>query len=383
MTAPLTHHDIIRHAAQLTRRGLRVNIDLSDRQARVVVFHVRQLTPAASLQECYSLSVLSDDGVELCRAVGDDSGLIATLTARADSLESLIDVFFEMDTEQLLVRGEHHALALSYTVEPLSGDVGGAHLQLQQMVGRCDQLELRTDVSTTFGMPADTVLLDGRDTHSHLKKKLANGATVPEATLAAKSLASSINNAPGHGDAHDASSVSRARFKPQDVPDDLLALLGAQWRPLIWQGGYWKTVLRQLGTEPGRSSLAREHGISAMMHLAAVKKTGPTEYHRLFAPARQRAWLRRLRPLMLLMAILATAPAFWAATKFTGFTLHPMAMGLTPLLLMGVVMMTSREFPIMELPAFPRALSARRWVFSKPDACSPASELEHTQTPQS
>jgi hypothetical protein len=56
--------------------------------------------------------------VELYRAVSDDSSLIA-LTARADSLESLVEVFFNMDTERLFIQGDHFALALSHTAPGL------------------------------------------------------------------------------------------------------------------------------------------------------------------------------------------------------------------------------------------------------------------------
>jgi len=324
-----------------------------------------------TVHECCCLSILKDKGVELCRALSDKNRLIATLTARADSLEKLLDVFFDMNNRQLLYSEDQFCIAFSYTLEPTSYGSADSQLRLQQLVARCDRLELRTDVSTTFGMPADTLLINKLDTHAHRVNTLASGATTAEASQAGRILLRSLKPESGGDGSTETESSTKSTFQKSfckaDLPEDFLALLGAHWRPLVWQGGYWKTVMRQLGNEPKRTALAREHAINAMKHITRVQKLGPAQYHKQFASPRRRAWLRRLRPLMLLAAIMATVPIVWVAMQLTGLTLHPLAMGLTPLLLMGVVMMGSREFPVMELPPLPKALREKQWALTEPD----------------
>jgi len=398
MSAPLTHHEIVKHAAPLTRLGLSVDLDNTDRQARVIAFQVRELKTQTtgmsydksvaassdlSVRECCCLSILKDNGVELCRALSDKSRLIATLTARADSLEKLLNIFFDMNSSQLLYSEDQFRIAFSYTLEPTHYGSADSRLRLQQVVARCDRLELRTDVSTTFGMPADTLLIHKLDTHAHRARTLASGSTSAEASLAGRILLSSLKPDSGSAEPMESAPDSQGTFqsglRKVDLPEDLLALLGAHWRPLVWQGGYWKTVMRQLGKEPKRTAIAREHAINAMRHIARVQKLGPSKYHQQFASARLYAWLRRLRPLMLLAAIMATVPIVWVGMKLTGLTLHPLAMGLTPLLLMGVVMMGSREFPVMELPPLPKALKPKQWALSDPASVDSRSADSNTQ----
>ena len=309
----------------------------------------------------HSLSALPDGGVELVRAVGDGGGLVSTLIARAADAGALVEVFADIPLARQLVRGDGGDTALSWTLEPSGLDSDGdgpeplaegyrARLQLQHVLAAVGPLCLSIDVSTGAGMPADVLLVTRSDWSDHLRETLASGALAPWRHPVARTL----SVAPRRPDP-EATTMLAA------LPDDVLAVLGPQWRPLVWQGARWKGVQRLIGREPGRSARASDFAAAALAHLASVIDASPSRYHERHAAARRRVWLRRLKPAMALLAILAVMPLSWLFVSRGGGEMHPLVLGLSPLMMVGVVLMSTREIPVLEIPPLPRPLAPDRW----------------------
>ena len=376
---PLTHHDVVRHAAPLVRAGLRIDPRATERTRRRIVFHPRVRSDDDTLHALHTLTVLAGGEVELVRAVADaPSGLVSTLIASASEAGPLFETFERIAPARQIRRAGDTVTAESWTLEPTSGptngpaddsDAGTARLELQQIVGRSGPLVLIVDVSTGAGMPADALLARHGDWTDHLRETLASGATVPQRQAAARHLLASLPARPAGRETPDAAALLAA------LPDDVLAVLGPQWRALVWQGTRWKGVLRLLGREPARAERASRYAREAVRHLANVAAEPPTRYHARHAPARRRVFVRRLRPAMALLAILAVMPLSWLFVARGGVEMHPLALGLTPLLMVGVVLLSAREIPVLEIPPLPRSLAEGRWtpvpVADVPDADVP------------
>ena len=359
---PLTHHDIVRLAAPLVREGLRVDLPASSREERRILFRPvsHEDEAGGTIVSRHSLSALPDGGVELVRAVGDERGLVSTLIARAADADALVDTFAAIPLARQLVREAGYSAALSWTLEPTGHDAGEApgaaeeggtaRLELRHVVGAVGPLCLVIDASTGAGMPADALLVTRSDWPDHLRERLASGALSPWRHPVARTLAAP-SRAPDAG----AGALLAA------LPDDVLAVLGPEWRPLVWQGNRWKGVQRLIGREPGRSRRVRAFAADALAHLASVIDDSPSRYHERHAGARRRVWLRRLKPAMALLAILAVMPLSWLFVSRFGAEMHPLVLGLSPLMMVGVVLMSTREIPVLEIPPLPRPLAADRW----------------------
>jgi len=360
---PLTHHDVVRHAAPLVRAGLSIDPAASDRAARRIAFHP-SVDTEGELHVLHALAVLADGDVELVRAVAHArSGLVSTLIASAADAGALVETFGRISPTRQIVREGDTVVAASWTLEPVEGHPDGeARLELQQIVGRVDPLVLIVDVSTGAGMPADVLLAATADWTDHLRETLASGATVPQRQAAARRLLATLPPAGRTAEPERSATPDPSVALLAALPDDVLAVLGPAWRPLVWQGSHWKGVLRLLGREPGRSSRAEEHVGGALVHLGTVVSEPPSRYHARHAAARRRVFVRRLRPMMALLAILSVMPLAWLLVTRGGVRMHPLALGLTPLLMIGVVLSSAQEIPVLELPPVPRALPDERWL---------------------
>ena len=229
------------------------------------------------------------------------------------------------------------------------GDI--ARLELQHVLGAVGPLCVAIDASTGAGMPADVLLVTRSDWPDHLRDTLASGARSRRGDIRSRARSVPHPRAPGE----------EARTLLAALPDDVLAVLGPEWRPLTWQGDRWKGVQRLVGREPGRSPRVRAFSRTALAHLAAVIEDSPDRYHERHAGARRRVWVRRLKPAMALLGILAVMPLSWLFVSRFGAEMHPLVLGLSPLMMVGVVLMSTREIPVLEIPPLPRPLAADRW----------------------
>jgi len=284
-TAPLTHHEIMKQAAPMTRAGFKINLSACDRSNRYIEFVALQPT-GEDLSVIHTLEVDENGKQRLCRAVVHKTGLVSTLIATVSDLETAIDTFEQIPVSRQIQQAAGYTVARSYSLEPdYRLDDNAAILQLES---------------------------------------------------------------------------SRDYATPK-IPDDILAVLGPQWRPLRYQGDHWKGVLRQLGNWKSRTTKAERYIDDALSHLHDTLSKPPGQYQDAHAQARWQVYMRRLQPVMVLIGILALMPISWLLVSSGTVGIHPLALGLTPLLMVGVVALTAREIPVMEIPPRPQTLNSSAW----------------------
>lgn len=348
---PLTHHDIIRRAAPLTRKGLKVNLAACDRAKRYVEF-VALAAPLNSAKVVHTLEVDEDNNQLLTRLVIHPQGLVSSLSAVAEDLDTAFAAFEQIPLTRQMHITDSYVTAYSYTLEPeYRGDIASASVLLQFACSQVGNVELRVDTSTGGGMPADVRISWQGVTAPYLPETLADGNNIPLDHRAAHEDRLAAFKEPIN-----ATSVPRTKF-----PDDILAILGQQWRPLRFQGDHWKGVLRQLSTHEKRTKRAEKFIDEAVQHLANTFATPSEQYQTIHKKARWQVYMRRLQPVMVFVGILALMPISWFFVSSGTVSIHPLALGLTPLLMVGVVVLTAREIPVMEIPPTPAPLPADAW----------------------
>ena len=346
--SPLTHHDIIRRSAPLTRSGLKVNLSSCDRSNRYIEFEA-QTEQDGLLTVIHALEVDEDSKQLFSRVVIHGNGLVSVLSAVVQELSDAIPVFDQIPVTRQITITDNYTIARSYRLAPdHRAGRALAILQLRYVCAYVAGLQLRVDTSTGGGMPADVWLLPQGTASAYLRNTLADGSDVPLDHRAAQQLRG------------EAMAAQTNRVLPK-IPDDILAVLGVQWRPLRYQGDHWKGVLRGLSKQETRTARAETHINEALDHLYNTLAAAPDDYQTTHAKARWRVYFRRLKPLMLLIAILMLMPISWLFVSSGTIGIHPLALGLTPLLMVGVVVLTAREIPVMEIPPRPGDLPATAW----------------------
>ena len=358
--APLTHHEIIKRAAPLTRSGLKIKLAACNRADRYIEF---EQTPGhdSTVTVLHALEVDEDSKQLFTRILVHTSGLVSTLTAIVDDLQAAIDTFNQIPLERQIQIHAQHVVAFSYLLAPVYGKRQSiAALQLRFACAEVAGLQLRVDTSTGGGMPADVRLLAQGRASAYLPEALADGTDLPLDHRAAHNLRL-------------AALSDSADIRQPDLPDDILAILGPQWRPLRSQGDHWKGVLRQLTSQEKRTAKAERFITQALEHLHNTLVDTPALYQQRHGRARWQVYVRRLQPVMVFVGILALMPISWLFVSSGTMTIHPLALGLTPLLMVGVVALTAREIPVMEIPPRPAPLPANAWdtSLSRPASQAP------------
>ena len=379
---PLTHHDIIRIVAPLTKRGINVNLSACDRAARYIEFQ-SQMSDVPESRLTYSVEVGRGNLMNVTRIVAHSCGLVSTLSAVVTDIDAVLAAFDSIPASRQLDIGDNHVLALSYTLESIKKTPSGtSQLQLRFACARVSGLEIRIDTSTGAQMPADVrIMLVGKPS-SFLRETLADGHDSPllhrsgyELVRLAGKHQSQLqqggfsSDAVGRSDPEPSAQPETVRYKQtvNKLPEDLLAVLGPQWRPLVNQGDHWKGVLRQLGKDVQRTVRAESFIQTALKHVSNTLSQPPAKFHDQFKQERWQVFVRRLKPVMVFVGILAMMPISWLLVSEGGVRMHPLALGLTPLLMVGVIALTTREIPIMEIPPRPAPLRADFWQPPNPD----------------
>lgn len=155
------------------------------------------------------------------------------------------------------------------------------------------------------------------------------------------------------GRARRSATLSLSSRQPVSLPDDLLAVLGWAWSPLVRHGAGWRGSVRVC---PGG---VEARLMQAAGHLARTLAAPPAAFHARFAPARWRVLARRSVPLglwALVLGLAGVAPELREARD----SLAPLVVLLLPPALLGLFVLTA-ESPRLEIPPAPQPLRASAW----------------------
>ncbi|ABM61044.1 hypothetical protein [Halorhodospira halophila] len=143
------------------------------------------------------------------------------------------------------------------------------------------------------------------------------------------------------------------------LPEDLLAVLGWGWRPLVWRQGAWRSTLALRRHEPRRRDDVEARTQQLVAHLAAVFAAPPSGYHRRYRRQRWAAVGRRLLPMTVFFLVLAAVPLFGVVLQEG--EMPPWLHGVPPLLAIGALLFSGTEVPLVDWPPLPRPLHATTW----------------------
>lgn len=325
---PLSHHEILRHVGPFSRRGLRVDLAASDRNARLLRFGcidhpalpgedgaaVHALPP---LREQLSLDLAQPQRPQLTRTLTGPGGLCATLTAEggdADDPGALLDQMAAVPASRQWRRDGGLVWALSHRALAGSAKRRGAPptLVLREAEARLGPLRLRLWLTGVRGYPAEIEL-----------------RTDDAAAWA--------------------------------LPTDLLAVQGRAWSRLTASanGHGWRghVALRGDGAQRGLAAEALFHRM--VQHLCQTLTEPPPRFHARHRAARWGVTLRELGPMGLGLGIVALALALRDQGGAQASMLALMANVAPPLLMM--LFFVRREMPYIGLPRVPRGPAADAW----------------------
>lgn len=339
---PLTHHEILTIVGPFAAAGRRVDLGASDREGRELAFQpIRHEGSAAGVPDCVEtlrLSLPRPGRVHLVRIVqvsgrhggetqGGKGGSGAPPTSSGDDgqgaqLEAQAEIWAESVEEawrtiSAFPLDEHFALdeygapgcgtlvAFSWALEPLP--------RLVRAEARIGERRVILDATRTPGMPADLRLTAHPD-----------------------------------GDA--------------EFPDDLVAVLGGSWRPLLSTDEGWKTTVKLPRREPGRSAVARERFLRTTEHLAGCWAGSPAEFHQRFRRARWNVFRRRTTWMQIGAVIAVILVWMFQQERIAGGGILPLWVNSVPLLLLiGAFFFWSWDVPMIEFPPIPREPGIDGW----------------------
>jgi hypothetical protein len=332
---PLTHHEILRLIEPFTRRGRHVDLAASDRIARRLLFKPvarDSETPGlAGAREVLQLEDLRPDVWRLTRTLTLADGAAATLTTEGGDLSELLDRIETVALESQFVWVGDVVLARSYRLEPTARAPGAqVMMALAAAQARLDGLALAVKISATRGYPAEIELTPEED-------------------------------------------------EPLDLPEDILAALGWDWRVLRRRGADWIGTLRAPGREPDRSRRLEAALEKAVAHLSQTLAEPPRQFHQKFARARWGVVFRRMIPLLGAIALLAGAVTLVFVDIPQDSVLAMLMFNAPPVLL--AVLFTLQEMPRLEIPKSPRPSGAGSWFPSRAADEAPETESLPTVVP--
>lgn len=323
MTAhPLTHHEIFTLVEPFTRRGRHVDLAASDRIERRLLFKPidhpgdGQTTPA--LRETLVLEHPKADRYRLTRKLAHPGGLEADLVIEGADPGVLLERAESLDPHRHFRDKPAYSIARSYRLESNLGtavdagvDAGSpTRLILTRGEARVEGLTLLMKAQTGRGMPAEVEL------------RAEDGDTIA-------------------------------------LPEDMLAVVGWDWRRLIHLKSCWRSAIKLRGKEPERSRDAEVKLTRTVEHLATTLGEPPARYHDRLVRARWNVAFRRAIPLLIGLSLIFGAPAIQYLELSEGSLIRMLIFHSPPLLM--VLFFSMREMPRIEIPPFPKPLTATAW----------------------
>jgi hypothetical protein len=310
---PLSHHEILRHVGPFTRAGHHVDLSGSDRAARTLAFKpLEHRAPSApgpgQLTERLRLD-LSGSAARLRRTVTAHSGLEATLEASGNDLAVLLERILAVPPEQHFRTAEGLLIADSYRCP----DDSGQPLKLLESLAQARGLQIGLDARTVGSEPMSVTL------------------TPPDPQT------------------------------PPELPADLVAVLGRPWKLLRYREGRWTFLLHTPTREPERSTAALQRFAHAVTHLDRVLGDAPGAFHPTYRAARWRVWARRLTPLAIAVAMLASLPLIDRYLLNDEAGMNPLIFGIPNFLIIVFIYVSRHEMPTFTWPSFPQPLAPDAW----------------------
>lgn len=324
MTAqPLTHHEILTLVEPFTRRGRHVDLAASDRLERRLVFKtIEHAAPGAAdamVRETLVLEQPKAERFRLTRRLAHPGGLEARLEVEGPDPGHLLERVTAIAPERHFRARPRYLIARSYRLDPDQDTQRipaspAARTLLLDALAKVEGLTLSLKAQTGRGMPADLELHATRDSRDGVIEQL---------------------------------------------PEDLLAVIGWDWRRLVAVKTGWRSTLRLRGREPSRSRDAEVKLTTTLEHLADTLADPPTRYHARHLRARWAVVFRRALPLLIGIALILAAPAV-QFLELSDESLIRMLIFHSPPILM-ILLFSMREMPRIEIPPFPKPLTASSW----------------------
>ena len=315
---PLTHHEILGLVEPFTRRGRHVDLSASNRIERRLVF--KPIMHTSETSACNGVSEI----LQLENPRSEVYRLIRTLTLKGATARLITD---GQNPGDLLARIE--------TVPPQRQ----FQLVADNPIARSYRLEPAADMPADGAQPMRMVL------------------TSAEARL--ENLTLALQAETGKGYPAEIELSPQPDDPPLDLPDDLLATLGWDWKVLRRRGKGWTGALRVPRREPDRSrriEIALERTVA---HLARTLAEPPRRFHERLVRERWTVVLRRMTPLLLSVALIAGGFGLMFVDIPQGSLMQMMILNSPPLLL--VLVFGMRELPRFEIPPLPRPSNAPSW----------------------
>ncbi len=324
---PLTHHQIIGLVEPFTRRGRHVDLGASNRLERCLVFKPAEKragddAPAfVDLRDTLKLENPHDGTFRLTRSLQLASGLEASLVSEGRDAGELLQRIEAVAPQRLFRAGQGYSTGLSFRLEaPAGASSDAARMILTGAVTHVLGYTLTLRPSPTRGIAADIEL------------------AAPAASAAL-------------------------------LPEDLLAVIGWDWAPLLARNAIWTSQLRVRGREPKRSAAAESKLDKTVRHLAAVLSQPPGVFHERHVAARWGAAFRRAIPWLTVIGMFAGVGAFSMQPRDENAEMSGLLVLMfhVPTVLLALAF-TMQESPRFEIPPWPRRLKASAWPVPQPPA---------------
>jgi hypothetical protein len=325
---PLTHHEILTLIGPFTRRGRHADMTASRRAERRLLFEPIEHPPPAEglpgLREVLDLEVSERGGCRLTRTLAptgrhaSEDHLRATVTVTGRDPEPLLEQIERFPLTRHFAVCDGVLLQRSYRLLPDGAGAGAGGrvwpAVLTDAQAQVRGVKLEVDADRSPGMPI------------HLR------LTPP----AGRKLA---------------------------IPQDLLAVIGWDWRPLDDYIRHWRGTVRVARREPGRTAdIEAKLGLT-VSHLAETLSQGPGDFHRRHQRQRWRVALQRALPLLVALAMIAATPLVRLLPMGEGSLLRMLVFHAPPLMLVAFFLFS--ELPRIEIPPLPRPLRQGEWLADK------------------
>ncbi len=306
---PLTHHEILELVGPFTRAGRRVDLEASDRVTRRLRFKPVEHQGDLPLREDLELEHPWRGTYRLTRTLTPTSGPAATMVAEGPDASTLLSRVEAVTPAEQFRQGDGFTMAYSHRVDQNEHGKDAPAL-LTRAVAQVGHLTTTVAMPVVKGLAAEVALVD--------------------------STKDSI-----------------------ELPDDLLAVIGWDWAPLIETDEGWRTKVRLRGSGLKQTRSAQAKIEKTVAHLAQRLSEPPARFHERFMVARWWSAVRRSIPVLTCLAIIGLALAL-PAEKVRESNFPVMAFMNLPLLIIGLSF-TLQEGSRIEVPGPPRRSKAPSW----------------------